>query len=86
MKRVVVFGYGPVGREITALFAARGDDVLVAQRSAPKQLPPGATFISCDVTDANSVAAAMCRARDRDLHRGISLIPPASGSAPGRPP
>ena len=58
MKRVVVFGYGPVGREITALLAARGDDVLVAQRSAPKQLPAGATFISCDVTDANSVAAA----------------------------
>jgi len=59
MKRVVVFGYGPVGREITALFAARGDDVLVAQRSAPKQLPPGAIFIGCDVTDANSVAAAI---------------------------
>ncbi len=58
MKRVVVFGYGPVGREIAALFAARGDDVLVAQRSAPKQLPAGATFISCDVTDANSVVAA----------------------------
>ncbi len=58
MKRVVVFGYGAVGREITALFAARGDDVLVAQRSAPKQLPAGVTFISCDVTDANSVAAA----------------------------
>ena len=76
MKRVVVFGYGPVGREITALLAARGDDVLVAQRSAPKQLPAGATFISCDVTDPNSVAAAMCRARDRDLHRGISLFRP----------
>ncbi len=58
MKRIVVFGYGAVGREVTALFAARGDDVLVAQRSAPKQLPAGATFISCDVTDANSVAAA----------------------------
>ncbi len=58
MKRVVVFGYGAVGREITALLAARGDDVLVAQRSAPKQLPAGVTFISCDVTDANSVAAA----------------------------
>ncbi len=58
MKRIVVFGYGAVGREITALFAARGDDMLVAQRSAPKQLPAGATFISCDVTDANSVAAA----------------------------
>jgi nucleoside-diphosphate-sugar epimerase len=58
MKRVVVFGYGPVGREITVLFAARGDDVLVAQPSAPQQLPAGAPFISCDVTDANSVAAA----------------------------
>ena len=58
MKRVVVFGYGAVGRETTALLTARGDDVLVAQRSAPKQLPAGATFISCDVTDANSVATA----------------------------
>lgn len=58
MKRVVVFGYGPVGREITALFAARGDDVLVAQRGAPKHLLAGATFIRCDVTDAKSVAAA----------------------------
>ncbi len=58
MKRVVVFGYGAVGREITALFAARGDDVLVAQRSGSLRLPAGATFISCDVTDANSVAAA----------------------------
>ena len=58
MNRVVVFGYGPVGRDVIALLAARGDDVLVAQRSAPKHLPAGATFISCDVTDANSVAAA----------------------------
>jgi len=32
--------------------------VLVAQRGAPRHLPAGATFTSCDVTDANSVAAA----------------------------
>lgn len=61
MKRVVVFGYGPVGREITALFAARGDDVLVAQRSAPKHLPAGATFTGCDVTDANVASATAAR-------------------------
>ena len=85
MKRVVVFGYGPVGREITALLAARGDDVLVAQRSAPKQLPPGATFISCDVTDANSVAAAIAGREIAICTVGFP-IPPASGSAPGRPP
>src|SRR5271157_5886757 len=64
MKRVVVFGYGPVGREITALLTARGDNVLVAQRSAPKQLPAGATFIHCDVTNPASVAAA---AAGRDI-------------------
>ncbi len=46
MNRVAVFGYGPVGREVTALLAARGDDVLVAQRSAPRHLPAGATFTS----------------------------------------
>ncbi len=63
MKRVVVFGYGAVGRETTALLTARGDDVVVAQRSAPQRLPAGATFISCDVTNPASVAAA-CAGRE----------------------
>jgi nucleoside-diphosphate-sugar epimerase len=58
MKRIVVFGYGAVGRETTALLTARGDDVRVAQRAAPKQLPAGAAFISCDVTNVDAVAAA----------------------------
>lgn len=63
MKRIVIFGYGAVGREIAALLTARGDDVLVAQRTAPHQLMAGAAFKSCDVTDAASVTAA-CAGRD----------------------
>lgn len=58
MKRIVVFGYGAVGREITALLAARGEDVLVAQRSAPEKLPNGTRFKACDLTDSGAVAAA----------------------------
>ncbi len=55
---VVVFGYGPIGRAVTALLTARGRRVRVAQRSAPEHLPAGASFLRCDVTDAASVAAA----------------------------
>ncbi len=63
MKRIVVFGYGAVGREVTALLRARGDEVLVAQRTAPKKLPAGTTSKNCDVTDADAVAAA-CAGRE----------------------
>ncbi len=63
MKRIVVFGYGPVGRETASVLSARGDDVLVAQRAAPKTLAAGVIFKSCDVTDAESVAAA-CAGRE----------------------
>ena len=64
MARAVVFGYGAVGRETAALFAERGDDVLVAQRRAPKQLPPRLRFFACDVTNRDEVAAACV---DRDI-------------------
>jgi nucleoside-diphosphate-sugar epimerase len=63
MKKIVVFGYGSVGREITALLVARGDVVRVAQRTAPKILPDGVTFKACDLTDGEAVAAA-CAGRD----------------------
>jgi nucleoside-diphosphate-sugar epimerase len=63
LKRIVIFGYGAVGRETATLFAERGDDVIVAQRHAPKQLPMGVRFASCDVTSRESVAAA-CAGRD----------------------
>ena len=63
MKRVVIFGYGAVGRETAALMSARGDDVLVAQRSAPRNNPLKLAFTACDLTDSASVAKA-CAGRD----------------------
>jgi len=63
MKRVVVFGYGPVGREVTKLMAARGDDVVVAQRVAPASLPAGSSFRTCDIMQPESVSAA-CAGRE----------------------
>lgn len=63
MKRFVVFGYGAVGREVAKILVARGDDVVVAQRSAPSFLPGGSRFCACDITQAESVAAA-CAGRD----------------------
>jgi nucleoside-diphosphate-sugar epimerase len=64
MKRIIVFGYGPVGREIVALLAARGTDVLVAQRTAPKNLPKGIRFKPCDLADREAVVMACA---DRDI-------------------
>jgi len=54
--RIVVFGYGAVGRDLTARLAARGETVVVAQRSRPAQLPQGAVFAPGDVTDRAAVA------------------------------
>jgi len=62
-KRIIIFGYGAVGRETSALFVTRGDDVVAAQRKAPKSLPPGVRFVACDLTDRGDVAAA-CAGRD----------------------
>ncbi|HEX4586131.1 MAG TPA: NAD-dependent epimerase/dehydratase family protein [Burkholderiaceae bacterium] len=63
MKRIVVFGYGAVGREVAALLVARGDDVVVAQRAAPKTLRAGVAFKPCDLTQPALVAAA-CAGRE----------------------
>lgn len=41
MTQILVFGHGAVGREITAILAARGDSVTVAQRRPPASLPAG---------------------------------------------
>jgi len=63
MKRVVVFGYGAVGREVAKRLLARGDDVVVAQRWAPSSLLEGSSFRACDITQSESTVAA-CAARD----------------------
>jgi len=56
--QIVVFGYGAVGRAATELLTQQGRSVRVAQRSAPAELPKGASFQRCDVLNAESVRAA----------------------------
>jgi len=61
---VTVFGYGAVGRAAIDLLLRTGRDVRVAQRTAPADLPSGASFQGCDVLDAESVLAATRGAGD----------------------
>jgi nucleoside-diphosphate-sugar epimerase len=56
--RIVILGYGPVGRATAERLVRQGRRVTVAQRSAPQDLIPGADFVRCDVLDAASVHAA----------------------------
>ncbi len=53
--RIVIFGYGPVGRAIAARLLAEGREVLVAQRKKPPGLPNGLTFTPSDALDRESV-------------------------------
>jgi nucleoside-diphosphate-sugar epimerase len=54
-QTIVVLGFGAVGRATTRLLLARGDQVRVAQRQRPADLPPQATFLPCDVLDQAAV-------------------------------
>lgn len=56
---IVVLGYGAVGRATAHALAARGDQICIAQRSRPTDLPAQATFRSCDVLDAQSIRQAI---------------------------
>ena len=57
--RIAIFGYGSVGRGISARLLAEGRAVIVAQRRAPPDLPKGATFAPCDVLDRAAVVKAV---------------------------
>ena len=73
-SEIAVIGFGPVGRASAELLCRRGDQVRVAQRSAPASLPPGATFQSCDVLDAGSVRAAVAGASQVVLAVGFPYV------------
>jgi nucleoside-diphosphate-sugar epimerase len=57
-ERTAVIGYGPVGRDLTALLSARGEEVRIVQRRTPTRLPARCSFLSADAEDE----AAMRRA------------------------
>ncbi|MFI4933630.1 MAG: NAD-dependent epimerase/dehydratase family protein [Caulobacterales bacterium] len=56
---IVVLGYGAVGRATAQALLQRGETVQIAQRSQPRDLPAGASFVACDVLNAESVGRAV---------------------------
>jgi len=56
--KIVVLGFGPVGKDTVQRLLRQGREVTVAQRSAPADLPIGASFVRCDVLDPASLRAA----------------------------
>jgi nucleoside-diphosphate-sugar epimerase len=57
--RIIIFGYGPVGRSTAARLLSEGREVVVAQRNAPSDLPRGATFTPVDALDRDAVVKAV---------------------------
>jgi nucleoside-diphosphate-sugar epimerase len=58
VKRIVVAGYGPVGKALARQLTARADLVTIAQRHALPHLPAGARFAPADFADAEQTAQA----------------------------
>lgn len=57
--KIVIFGYGPVGKSTGELLSKRAQGFRVAQRSAPGNLPVGGSFVAADITNLDQVRAAM---------------------------
>lgn len=56
--KIVILGFGPVGKHAAERLVRQGRQVVVAQRREPKDLPKGARFVRCDVLDAASMRNA----------------------------
>ena len=56
--KIVIFGYGPVGRATAARLLAEGREVAIAQRRPPPDLAYASTFTPCDALDPDSVLKA----------------------------
>lgn len=57
-KRIVVAGYGAVGRALTPHLVARGDAVSIVQRHRPAGCPTGAAFVAADLENADAARRA----------------------------
>ena len=55
MATTIVLGFGVVGRAVTKALLDRGDEVCVAQRKRPGDLPQNVSFKRCDVSNADDV-------------------------------
>lgn len=59
LEVIPVIGYGPIGREVTRQLLEKGYRVRVVQRSEPKTLPDGASFVRADAMDSEQLAVAI---------------------------
>ncbi len=58
-KRIVIAGYGAVGRALAPLLVGRGDAVTIAQRHRPAGQPPGSAFVTANLEDGDA-ATRVC--------------------------
>jgi nucleoside-diphosphate-sugar epimerase len=63
MGSITIAGYGPVGRALARRLLARGDQIRLVQRSAPRMVPVGAEFMKADLERAEDAARACSGAR-----------------------
>lgn len=73
MKVAVAGGTGVLGKPLVAALAARGDEVRALSRSAPKELPAGASHHAVDLTSGEGLAEALA---------GVEVVVDASNSSP----
>ncbi|WP_181161359.1 NAD-dependent epimerase/dehydratase family protein [Labrys okinawensis] len=57
--KIMILGYGPIGRAIARQLSDAGREALVAQRREPADLPSGTRFRACDALDRASLTAAL---------------------------
>lgn len=57
--KIMILGYGPIGRAIAQQLSKAGREALVAQRREPANLPSGVHFHACDALDRASLTAAL---------------------------
>lgn len=81
---LVTGGTKGIGRAIAEAFLAAQARVIVCGRSAPDSLPSGggreASFIACDVKDADAVKAMMAAIAER--HGGLDVLVNNAGGSP----
>jgi nucleoside-diphosphate-sugar epimerase len=56
--RIAIAGFGPVGRALAPLLAARENAVRIVQRRSLRPVPPGCSFFSADLEDQAQAAGA----------------------------
>ncbi|MGI4943947.1 MAG: NAD-dependent epimerase/dehydratase family protein [Janthinobacterium lividum] len=64
-ETIAIFGYGTIGRLVATTLLSRGGNVRIVQRTRPAALPAGASFMQCDVLNADAVRRAV---------RGVSQV------------